>query len=92
MPTALGTADWRSRSDRRVPCDGTRPLGSDYADARQRGWSMAETARASLIAGIGHSTSAIALVVWIAGVAVAISFGQLIDSRHYGKSIRNSRP
>jgi nickel/cobalt transporter (NicO) family protein len=39
--------------------------------ARQRGWSVAETARASLIAGTGHvvSTLAIALVVWIAGVA-----------------------
>jgi hypothetical protein len=39
--------------------------------ARQRGWSMAETARASLIAGTGHvvSTLVIALVVWIAGVA-----------------------
>ena len=47
--------------------------------ARQRGWSMAETARASLIAGTGHvvSTLAIALVVWIAGVAVAARFGQI---------------
>jgi hypothetical protein len=50
--------------------------------ARQRGWSVAETARASLIAGAGHvvSTLAIALVVWIAGVAVATRFGQLVDA------------
>jgi hypothetical protein len=50
--------------------------------ARQRGWSMAETARASLIAGTGHvvSTLAIALVVWIAGVAVATHFGQIVDA------------
>jgi hypothetical protein len=50
--------------------------------ARQRGWSMAETARASLVAGTGHvvSTLAIALVVWITGVAVATQFGQIVDS------------
>jgi nickel/cobalt transporter (NicO) family protein len=50
--------------------------------ARQRGWSMAETARASLMAGTGHvvSTLAIALVVWIAGVAVATRFGQIVDA------------
>ena len=50
--------------------------------ARQRGWSMADTARASLIAGTGHvvSTLVIALVVWIAGVAVATRFGEIIDT------------
>lgn len=50
--------------------------------ARQRGWSKAETALASLQAGTGHvlSTLLIALVVWVAGVAVAASFGRLIDS------------
>jgi hypothetical protein len=50
--------------------------------ARQRGWSMAETARASLMAGTGHvvSTLVIALVVWIAGVAVAARFGQIVDA------------
>ena len=50
--------------------------------ARQRGWSMAETARASLMAGTGHvvSTLAIASVVWIAGVAVATRFGQIVDA------------
>jgi ABC-type nickel/cobalt efflux system permease component RcnA len=50
--------------------------------ARQRGWSMAETARAALIAGTGHvaSTLVIAAVVWLAGVAVATRFGQLVDT------------
>jgi nickel/cobalt transporter (NicO) family protein len=50
--------------------------------ARERGWSKAETARAALQAGAGHvlSTLAIALVVWVAGVAVAQRFGQLVDA------------
>jgi len=50
--------------------------------ARQRKWTVEETARASLKAGTGHvlSTLAIALVVWMAGVAFAQSFGQFIDT------------
>ena len=50
--------------------------------ARQRGWSMAETARASLMAGTGHvvSTLIIAAVVWLAGVAVATRFGEVVDT------------
>jgi hypothetical protein len=50
--------------------------------ARQRGWSKAETARASFQAGIGHvlSTLAIALVVWLAGAAVATHFGHIVDT------------
>jgi hypothetical protein len=50
--------------------------------ARQRGWSKAETARASLQAGIGHvlSTLLIASVVWLAGVAVATHFGHIVDA------------
>jgi len=50
--------------------------------ARQRGWTKAETARASLVAGLGHvlSTLAIALLVWFAGLAVAARFGQLVDT------------
>jgi ABC-type nickel/cobalt efflux system permease component RcnA len=49
--------------------------------ARQRGWSKAETARASLLAGTGHvlSTLSIALVVWLANVAVAKRFGPFVD-------------
>jgi len=50
--------------------------------ARQRGWSKIETARAALQAGTGHvvTTLILALVVWVAGVAVAAQFGHLIDS------------
>ncbi len=50
--------------------------------ARQRGWSKAETARASLQAGVGHviSTLLIASVVWLAGVAVATRFGHFVDA------------
>ncbi|MGH7045778.1 MAG: hypothetical protein ACREE2_05230 [Stellaceae bacterium] len=50
--------------------------------ARQRGWSRGETARAALQAGTGHvlSTLAIALAVWIAGVALGQHFGELIDA------------
>jgi hypothetical protein len=50
--------------------------------ARQRGWSRAETARAALQAGTGHvvSTLVIALVVWLAGVAVATQFGHFVDT------------
>ena len=49
---------------------------------RQRGWSKSETARAALQAGIGHvlSTLLIALVVWLAGVAFAQRFGQVVDT------------
>src|SRR5450755_4667999 len=50
--------------------------------ARQRGWSRAETARVAFKAGTGHvlSTLAIAVVIWIGGVAVATRFGQWIDT------------
>src|SRR5207237_9151522 len=50
--------------------------------ARQRGWTRAETARAAFKAGLGHvlSTLAIALVVWIGGVAEATRFSQWVDT------------
>lgn len=50
--------------------------------ARQRGWTRAETLSASLKAGTGHvvSTLAIALVVWLAGVAFAKRFGHYVDT------------
>jgi ABC-type nickel/cobalt efflux system permease component RcnA len=50
--------------------------------ARERGWSTRDTALASLQAGIGHvlSTLAIALVVWLAGVAAAERFGHIVDA------------
>jgi hypothetical protein len=49
--------------------------------ARQRGWSLARTARAAAVAGVGHtvSTLAIALVVWFAGVAAAARLGNLVE-------------
>jgi hypothetical protein len=49
--------------------------------ARQHGWSRGETALAGLQAGCGHvvSTLAIALSVWLAGVAFAARFGSLVD-------------
>jgi ABC-type nickel/cobalt efflux system permease component RcnA len=49
--------------------------------ARRRGWSKAQTARVSFRAGLGHvlSTLAIAIIVWIAGVAVATRFGHWVD-------------
>ena len=50
--------------------------------ARQRGWSSAQTARASLVAGTGHvlSTLLIASIVWVAGVVVATRFGRFVDT------------
>jgi hypothetical protein len=50
--------------------------------ARQRGWSKGETASAALLAGTGHvvTTLLIGLIVWFAGVAVAIRFGHAVDT------------
>lgn len=49
--------------------------------ARQRGWSRAETALASVQAGIGHvgSTLLIGLAAWASGVAFAGRFGAVVD-------------
>ncbi len=49
--------------------------------ARRSGWSRSQTARAALIAGLGHSVSTlvIALAVWIAGFALAVRFGHLVS-------------
>jgi len=49
--------------------------------ARQNGWSRRETARAALKAGTGHvlSTLLIGLLVWIAGVAFATRFGNVVS-------------
>jgi hypothetical protein len=50
--------------------------------ARQRGWSQRETALVALQAGAGHVTSTllIGLLVWLAGVAVALRFGHLVET------------
>lgn len=49
--------------------------------ARQQKWTKKQTVKAALTAGTGHvvSTLLIAVVVWIAGVAFATRFGNLID-------------
>jgi hypothetical protein len=50
--------------------------------ARQRGWTGAETASASLKAGTGHvlSTLLIALIVWAAGFALPGAFGHYVHT------------
>jgi ABC-type nickel/cobalt efflux system permease component RcnA len=49
--------------------------------ARGAHWTPLKTARAASIAGFGHtlSTLAIALLVWFAGVALAVRFGHLVS-------------
>lgn len=49
--------------------------------ARQQGWTKREVARAAVIAGTGHtvSTLLIGLIVFIAGVAFATKFGNLVS-------------
>jgi hypothetical protein len=50
--------------------------------ARQQAWSKRETARASLQAASGHvlSTLFIAAIVWLAGIAFAERFGQIVNT------------
>jgi hypothetical protein len=50
--------------------------------ARQQAWSKGETLRASLQAATGHvlSTLLIASAVWLAGVAFAERFGQIVNT------------
>jgi hypothetical protein len=50
--------------------------------ARQRGWSKGQTGRAALLAGTGHvlSTLFIAVIVWVAGIAAAKTFGNWIST------------
>lgn len=49
--------------------------------ARQQGWTKSEVARAAALAGTGHavSTLLLGLIVWIAGVALATKFGNLVS-------------
>jgi hypothetical protein len=49
--------------------------------ARQRGWSIAQTARAALQAGFGHvvTTLLFGLAVWFVGAAAAQRSGQVVD-------------
>lgn len=50
--------------------------------ARQQRWTTAQTVRVAAIAGTGHtvSTLIIAVIVWIAGVGLALRFGNLVDT------------
>lgn len=49
--------------------------------SRQHRWSVGKTARTAAIAGLGHvaSTLAIAVVVWLAGAALATRFAHLVS-------------
>jgi ABC-type nickel/cobalt efflux system permease component RcnA len=49
--------------------------------ARQHGWTRSQTARAALGAGTGHvvSTLVIGLAVWLAGVAFATKFANVVS-------------
>ncbi len=49
--------------------------------ARERKWTKGQTAKAALIAGIGHVVTTLVLgaIVWIAGVAIATRFGHDVD-------------
>jgi hypothetical protein len=49
--------------------------------ARTRHWTRTQTARAAFGAGLGHalSTLAIGLLVWLAGVAFAARFGNIVS-------------
>jgi hypothetical protein len=49
--------------------------------ARQRHWTRAQTARAAAIAGFGHtaSTLGIGVIVWFAGLTLAMRFGNLVS-------------
>lgn len=49
--------------------------------ARQRHWMPARTAQAAAVAGLGHtaSTLLIGIIVWFAGLALAIRFGNLVS-------------
>jgi hypothetical protein len=49
--------------------------------ARQRRWSLARTASAGAVAGVGHTVSTLALggVMWVAGAVVAQRFGHAIS-------------
>jgi ABC-type nickel/cobalt efflux system permease component RcnA len=49
--------------------------------ARQQGWSIARTARAAAIAGLGHVTSTLVLgaLLWVAGAALAVRYAHLVS-------------
>jgi len=48
---------------------------------RQRGWSVAHTARAAAVAGLGHVTSTLVLgiIVWTVGASLSVSYGHAVS-------------
>lgn len=50
--------------------------------AKRFGWTRFQTGRAAAVAGVGHtlSTLAIGVVVWIAGLSLAVRFGNLLSA------------
>ena len=50
--------------------------------ARQRGWTRAETVRAAIVAGSGHTVTTLVLgaIVWAAGVEAGARLGHLVDT------------
>src|SRR5271154_1007518 len=49
--------------------------------ARQQGWSIARTARAAAIAGLGHVTSTLVLgaLLWVVGAVLAVRYAHLVS-------------
>lgn len=49
--------------------------------ARQQGWSIARTARAAAVAGLGHVTTTLLLdaLVWIVGASLAVRYGHFVS-------------
>lgn len=49
--------------------------------ARQRGWSVARTARSAALAGVGHVTTTLLLgaVLWIVGASLAVRYAHIIS-------------
>jgi putative Mn2+ efflux pump MntP len=50
--------------------------------ARQRNWSLAQTARAAATAGLGHlgSTLMLGVIFWIAGTVAAAHYGRIVNA------------
>ena len=49
--------------------------------ARQQGWSLARTARAAALGGLGHVTSTLLLgaLLWVAGAVLAVRYAHLVS-------------
>lgn len=49
--------------------------------ARQRGWSVARTARSAAIAGVGHVTTTLLLgaLLWVVGASLAVRYAHIVS-------------